>query len=141
MICSRNGSRKLIGKNGRVTAELAGATFGAFNTIFRSEANTFLYWVLNSSLFDFHLGSYLTSTINQLTISNLNSIVVPLPPPDEQKEISKVLEVKIAELDRLASMAHSAITHLTEYRTALITAATTGKIDVRNVKVPSPTRP
>ncbi len=31
----------------------------------------------------------------------------------------------------------SAIDRLTEYRTALITAATTGKIDVRGVKVPA----
>ena len=34
---------------------------------------------------------------------------------------------------------NAAIDRLTEYRTALITAATTGKIDVRNVKVPTKT--
>ena len=32
----------------------------------------------------------------------------------------------------------AAIARLTEYRTALITAATTGKIDVRGVKIPHP---
>jgi len=34
----------------------------------------------------------------------------------------------------------AAIARLTEYRTALITAATTGKIDVRGVKVPARNR-
>lgn len=136
LICSRNGSRHLIGKNGRVTTEFAGATFGAFNTVFRSPANDFLYWVFNSYLFEFQSGSYLTSTINQLTISTLSSIVVPLPPPEEREKISSYLEEKTAELDSLVSKVRSAIKGLTEYRTALITSATTGKIDVRNVKIP-----
>jgi uncharacterized BrkB/YihY/UPF0761 family membrane protein len=40
---------------------------------------------------------------------------------------------------RLAEKVEEAIARLTEYRTALITAATTGKIDVRNVSIPQPT--
>ena len=137
LICSRNGSRRLIGKNGIVTAEFAGATFGAFNTVFRSEANAFLYWVFNSYLFEFQSGSYLTSTINQLTIGTLSSIVVPLPPPGEQEEIVAALAAKMAELDSLVFKVRTAIDRLTEYRTALIIAATTGKIDVRKVKIPA----
>jgi type I restriction enzyme S subunit len=39
----------------------------------------------------------------------------------------------------LAEKVEEAIARLTEYRTALITAATTGKIDVRNVSIPQPT--
>lgn len=139
LICSRNGSRHLIGKNGRVTAEFAGATFGAFNTVFRSEANAFLYWVFNSYLFEFQSGSYLTSTINQLTIGTLSAILVPLPPSEEQDQIATFLEAKTAELDSLVSEVRFAIDRLTEYRAALIAAATTGKIDVRNVKIPQPT--
>lgn len=38
----------------------------------------------------------------------------------------------MAKLSRMVENAESAITRLIEYRTALITAATTGKIDVRN---------
>ena len=38
----------------------------------------------------------------------------------------------------MAQKVESAIDRLTEYRTALITAATTGKIDVRKVKIPQP---
>jgi type I restriction enzyme S subunit len=44
----------------------------------------------------------------------------------------------VTKLDALLASVDSAISHLTEYRIALITAATTGKIDVRNVKIPEP---
>jgi len=37
----------------------------------------------------------------------------------------------------LAASSNQTITRLTEYRSALITAATTGKIDVRNVAIPA----
>jgi type I restriction enzyme, S subunit len=40
--------------------------------------------------------------------------------------------------DAMAGKMTEAIQRLTEYRTALITAATTGKIDVRNVRIPQP---
>lgn len=135
LICSRNGSRHLIGKCGRVTPEFVGCYFGAFNTVFRSNAADYIYYVLNSSLFEYQSGSYLTSTINQLTIGTLNSFVVPLPPPVEQEKIVEFLEAKMTKLNDLASNAQSVVDRLTEYRTALITAATTGKIDVRNVKI------
>jgi hypothetical protein len=36
----------------------------------------------------------------------------------------------------VSSKVESAIDYLTEYRTALITSAATGKIDVRKVKIP-----
>lgn len=131
LICSRNGSRHLIGKCGRVTKEFVDCSFGTFNTVFRSKASDFIFYVLNSSLFEFQSGSYLTSTINQLTIGTLNSFVVPLPPPNEQKQIAELLDAETDRLDVLAINVQSAIDRLTEYRTALITAATTGKIDLR----------
>ena len=68
LICSRNGSRALIGKNALVTEEFEGKSFGAFTTVFRSELNDFLYYVFNSNLFSYQAGKYLTSTINRLTI-------------------------------------------------------------------------
>ena len=68
LVCSRNGSRNLIGKNALFRNPKPNWTFGAFNTVIRVEHNDFLYWVLNSSLFEFQSASFLTSTINQLTI-------------------------------------------------------------------------
>lgn len=131
LICSRNGSRALIGKCARLDESVAGVTFGAFMTIFRSEASAYLFYVLNSPIFDYQSGAFLTSTINQLTLSNLKNMEAPIPPPQEQAEIVAFLDQKTAALDRLRDRIQAAIDQVVEYRSALISAAVTGKLDVR----------
>lgn len=101
LICSRNGSRDLIGKNALIDAESEGFTFGAFMTVFRSEFNLFLFYVLNSHIFDSQAGSFMTSTVNQLTTGNLNSFIVPLPPIEEQTKIAAFLDYETAKIDSL----------------------------------------
>ena len=56
---------------------------------------------------------------------------LPLPGVSEQRSIAAFLDVQTAHIDALTSKANSAIERLQEYRAALITAAVTGKIDVR----------
>ncbi|EFB7642321.1 restriction endonuclease subunit S [Escherichia coli] len=138
LICSRNGSRNLIGKNALINKKAEGMAFGAFMAIFRSNINKYLFWVLNSTLFDYQSGSFLTSTINQLTIGNLNSMEVPVPPSKEQKDIESHLSKKNYDFIELISNVHSSISLLQERRTALISAAVTGKIDLRNWTAPIP---
>ncbi|WP_077728240.1 restriction endonuclease subunit S [Methylocaldum sp. 14B] len=58
---------------------------------------------------------------------------LPLPPLDEQLLISATLDEQTANLDALTAEAQRAITLLQERRTALISAAVTGKIDVRGL--------
>jgi len=72
--------------------------------------------------------------IGQSTIKNL---VVVLPPLDEQKSIFQHIRSTVEKLDGLMQRTETAVARLTEYRAALITAATTGKIDVRQVVIPS----
>lgn len=131
LICSRSGSRALIGKNAKIDRESAGMTFGAFMTIFRSIHNDYLHHVFNSALFEFQSGVFVTSTINQLTLGMLNSFSVPLPPSHEQRAIAEFLDREIARIDGLITKIHEAIERLREFRTAVISAAVTGKIDVR----------
>ena len=135
LICSRNGSRALIGKNAMIDEASAGLTFGAFMTIFRSLHSAYISCVLNSPLFEFQSGAFMTSTINQLTIGVLNNFEVPFPPSGERYRIVKFLETETAKFDTLTAEAQRAIDLLQERRTALISAAVTGQIDVRN---PSP---
>ncbi|MDH0051355.1 restriction endonuclease subunit S [Comamonas terrigena] len=135
LICSRNGSRALIGKNALIDRQSAGVAFGAFMTVFRSPFNSYLRWVLNSQLFEFQSGAFLTSTINQLTVSNLYGFEIPLPPESNRKEISAFLDTATRRIDVLIAEARTAITLLQERRTALISAAVTGQIDVRNWSV------
>jgi type I restriction enzyme S subunit len=134
LICSRNGSRALIGKNATIDEKSAGLTFGAFMTIFRSKHSAYLSYVLNSPLFEFQSGAFMTSTINQLTIGVLNNFEVPLPPEDERAEIAAFLAIESSRFDTLITEAQRAIALLQERRTALISAAVTGQIDVRGTR-------
>ena len=56
---------------------------------------------------------------------------VPIPPLHEQKEISEYISNKTNKTNLLIDEAKSSIDLLKEHRTALISAAVTGKIDVR----------
>ncbi len=74
------------------------------------------------------------SGLNTTTIANL---MLAAPPLDEQIEIAEYLDRETTRVNQLALKVECAIDRLAEYRTALITAATTGKIDVSKVKVPT----
>ena len=54
-----------------------------------------------------------------------------LPPLEEQCAIAAFLDSQTGRIDALLAQVETAIERLLEYRTALITAAVTGKIDVR----------
>lgn len=62
---------------------------------------------------------------------DLNKFYIPLPPGDEQVAIGEFLDRECAKLDTLTAEANRAIELLQERRSALISAAVTGKIDVR----------
>ncbi|MDD2467743.1 MAG: restriction endonuclease subunit S [Desulfobulbus sp.] len=66
--------------------------------------------------------------INQDETKNLILTVPPLP---EQTAIATYLDRETAKIDQLVTKVEAAIVRLLEYRTALITAAVTGKVDVR----------
>ena len=66
-----------------------------------------------------------------LSQEDLRGLRIPSPPTLEQDRIVDYLDAEVSRVDGLASEIDSAIERLQEYRTALITAAVTGKIDVR----------
>lgn len=104
LICVRNGSRRLIGKSVLLDERVVGQTFGAFMAVFRSDANPFLRYFFQSGSFKGQIDEHLGATINQITNSSLNSFVVALPSPEEQKAIvSRLADVDqyIAALERM----------------------------------------
>ena len=56
LICSRNGSRALIGKNIIIDEFLSGNTFGAFMTVYRSKYFRFIHKFFNSKIFESQSG-------------------------------------------------------------------------------------
>jgi type I restriction enzyme, S subunit len=71
------------------------------------------------------------STKGGLTCAALRKVRVPLPPSDEQRQIVDFLDERCGTIDSLIAKANDVIETLGEYRSALITDAVTGKIDVR----------
>jgi len=65
--------------------------------------------------------------------NDIHVLPVVVPPKDEQATIVAFLESELAKLDTLTTEAQLAIDLLQERRTALISAAVTGQIDVRCV--------
>ncbi|MET6569260.1 restriction endonuclease subunit S [Serratia marcescens] len=69
-------------------------------------------------------------------LGTLSNFCVPVPPVTEQFKISEFITATVSKLDLLISQASQLITLIQERRTALISAAVTGKIDVRDWVVP-----
>jgi type I restriction enzyme, S subunit len=67
----------------------------------------------------------------QLSLGDIGNLELPLPPLSEQGNIVRFLDARCAEIDVLIAKAAEVIETLREYRSALITDAVTGKIDVR----------
>ncbi len=74
-------------------------------------------------------------TMGVVNIGVLSMIELPIPPLNEQYLINKYLVKKTAEINLQKAKVQEAIERLKEYRTALITNAVTGKIDVRQVSL------
>jgi len=71
------------------------------------------------------------NTLPILNSSRLGMLTIPVPPKKEQLEIAECLKADCDAIDRLRSKAERVIGLLQERRSALISAAVTGKIDVR----------
>jgi type I restriction enzyme S subunit len=72
------------------------------------------------------------ATIRRANVEEIRGLVVAFPPENEQKAIEKHLEAVLSEFDALSEKAGRTVVLLIERRTALISAAVTGKIDVRD---------
>jgi len=68
----------------------------------------------------------------KLTLENLGDIEIVIPPIDEQDRIVSFIESETAKIDRTIATIEKEIALIQEYRTALISEAVTGKIDVRS---------
>ncbi len=69
---------------------------------------------------------------NNLPQATMKRFSITVPPKAEQQAIVEFLEAETGKLDALTAEAERAIELLQERRTALISAAVTGKIDVRS---------
>ena len=94
------------------------------------------YWFYRYTESDYYW-NWISSTLIQATIQNVsaekyNNFSLCIPPKQEQKQIAAFLDSETTKIDTLIEKCETAIELLKERRTALISAAVTGKIDVRD---------
>jgi len=95
--------------------------------------HSFLIHVLNSRVAREQLIQTATgTTVFHSSPTKVGECILAIPPKVEQTAIASYLDTETTKLDSMIQKVESAIEKLTEYRTALITAAVTGKIDVRH---------
>jgi restriction endonuclease S subunit len=98
----------------------------------------FAYYYFQTSIFWANINSTLIqSTIQNFSAEKYANILLPVPPIAEQLEINTYLNKVLKKLDGMELKAKNVIEKLEEYRSSLITAAVTGKIDIRNIELPS----
>lgn len=102
-------------------------------TKIRTEFLLRVFNVMKGYLDSFTFGA----TIKTIGMPDVKKLVTPLPPLKEQEEIENHIRMELEKHDDLLKLVKNAIESLQEYRTALISAAVTGKIDVRHLATES----
>ena len=80
LMCSRNGSAKLVGKVALIKGIQEPMSFGAFMMIIRSPYFGYLMTYFQMDAFRQQIKTGATTTINQITGRMLDDITIPLPP-------------------------------------------------------------
>lgn len=82
--------------------------------------------------YHFFIHSKQSTNLASISSSNIKELPIPLPPPRAQEFIYCSLFKWLEKMESLMARVQQSIDLLKEKRAALITAAVTGKIDVRN---------
>ncbi|MEQ8477608.1 restriction endonuclease subunit S [Fulvivirga sp.] len=102
LICVRNGSRNLIGKCIRIDERVAGQSFGAFMSIYRTKYSEYISQAFQSEIIQKQIEANLGATINQITNKTLNSFVISIPTDEKEiKAIGSILSDMDKEIEKL----------------------------------------
>lgn len=92
LVCVRNGSKNLIGKNAIIPKDLPLATHGAFMTVFRAINPEFAFQLFQTDYYDNQVKADLGATINSINGKNFLKYEFPVPKnPKEQQKIASCL--------------------------------------------------
>lgn len=100
LMCSRNGSQRLVGKTAPIMNLPEPMTFGTFMMIIRSEFSPYLLWFFKTDEFKKQISGGENTMINQVTRYMLDEIKIPLPPLPEQQRIVSILDEAFAVIER-----------------------------------------
>ena len=138
---THDGAYPLVGRQGALCGcvNFASGKFWASEhaVVAAPNASVDPHWLANL-LQAMSLNSYSQSAAQPgLAVETIGAIMAPFSALDEQHAITAFLDRDTAKIDSLVIKIREAIDHLNEYRISLISAAVTGKIDVRKEQLPS----
>lgn len=128
LMCSRNGSKRLVGKTAPIENLPEQMTFGTFMMIVRSSYNPYLLWFFKSLDFKKQISGGENTMINQITRYMLDDIVVSFPPIEKQMEIVKQLDAIYIESQKLESIYLKKIADLEELKKSILQKAFAGEL-------------
>ena len=116
LICVRNGSTALIGKNAIIPEGMPLCTHGAFMTVFRAKAPQFVYQLFQTQHYKKQVSADLGARINSINNGQLIKYRFPLPTLPEQQKIADCL----GSLDELIDCERQKLTSLKNYKKGLM---------------------
>jgi type I restriction enzyme S subunit len=117
LICVRNGSKALIGKNAMIPKNLPLCTHGAFMTIFRAEFPQFVFQLFQSEAYEKQVKADLGATINSINSSQLKKYIFCIP--NDRKEQKKIADC-LASLDNLITAENKKLEALRAHKKGLM---------------------
>ncbi|HCH01141.1 MAG TPA: hypothetical protein DEV85_04515 [Vibrio sp.] len=134
-----DGESVLFGRKGTIDKPLyVNCRFWTVDTMFYSEilTNTIAKFLYYSAL-TFQYQKLSTQTaLPSITQHDLENYILTYPCKEEQLLIVNFLDEQSRKIKEMITVIKKAIEKLEEYRSAIITSAVTGKIDVRNIAIP-----
>lgn len=127
------GKSYLYHKNSVGSACYAGYLIRARLNFHKFDAEFVNYFLQSKNYWDWINSINIQSTIQNVSAEKYSDLVLAIPPLLLQKQIVQILKAEDLEFEITTNKGNELITLLKEYRSALITQAVTGKIDVRNL--------
>ena len=135
---THDGEYCLIGRQGALCGNINyanGKFWASEHAIVVSPLNPTSTLYLGELLRSMNLGQYSTSAAQPgLSVEAIGNLRIPVASLEEQTSIAEYLKKEFIKWDTLTEAAFNSISLLQERRSALISAAVTGQIDVRNYK-------
>ncbi|MBS1652340.1 MAG: restriction endonuclease subunit S [Bacteroidetes bacterium] len=117
LVCVRNGSKALIGKNAIISKNVPIATHGAFMTVFRTKIPEFVFQLFQTDLYNNQVMAGLGATINSINGKDLLKYKFPIPKnPREQQKIASCLST----LDEIIAAQSEIIEQLKQHKKGLM---------------------
>jgi type I restriction enzyme S subunit len=128
LMCSRNGSKRLVGKTAKIESLNEVMTFGTFMMIVRSKFNPYLAWFFKSKHFRDQISNGENTMINQITRYMLDDVSLSFPPVEVQTEIVKKLDTLSIEIKQLELIYQKKISALNELKQSILQLAFIGQL-------------